>query len=248
MTPRMFVSGIVQYSWATTSMGTNLRFRWEYRPGSELFVVYTDDFDAEARWAPALRNRALVVKLNRFSVPERASRRRPGHHVGQLFRAAPSESRTCALRTIENRSRIRSRGCPPSYPVDRSDRRRHVGGGARGAVSAGRRRGGVCPDRRPRRGAERVGCGRVPASHLAGLDLQDPACLDRPADRRHPAVDTVVPWNGTTYDSDALATVATPWCRPSGGPCCRSSSRTARLHRPRADAPAARLTLDLRGG
>ena len=41
ITPRMFVSGIVQYNSATTSVGSNLRLRWEYRPGSELFVVYT---------------------------------------------------------------------------------------------------------------------------------------------------------------------------------------------------------------
>jgi hypothetical protein len=70
MTPRMFVSGIVQYNSATTSMGSNLRLRWEYLPGSELFVVYTDDYDTEARpgFTP-LRNRAFVVKLNRFFRP-----------------------------------------------------------------------------------------------------------------------------------------------------------------------------------
>ncbi len=43
----MYVSGIVQYSSTTTSAGTNVRFRWEYRPGSELFVVYTDDYNTE---------------------------------------------------------------------------------------------------------------------------------------------------------------------------------------------------------
>ncbi len=47
ITPRMFVSGIVQYNSAGTSFGSNVRFRWEYRPGSELFVVYTDDFNTE---------------------------------------------------------------------------------------------------------------------------------------------------------------------------------------------------------
>jgi hypothetical protein len=67
ITPRMFVSGIVQYSSAATSFGSNVRFRWEYRPGSELFVVYTDDFDTEARpLVSALRNRAFVVKFNRL--------------------------------------------------------------------------------------------------------------------------------------------------------------------------------------
>jgi hypothetical protein len=67
ITPRMFVSGIVQYNSAGTSFGSNVRFRWEYRPGSELFVVYTDDFDTEARPdVTALRNRALVIKFNRL--------------------------------------------------------------------------------------------------------------------------------------------------------------------------------------
>jgi hypothetical protein len=70
MTPRMYVSGIVQYSSTTASAGSNVRFRWEYRPGSELFVVYTDDYNTET---PAdlngLRNRALVVKVNRLFRP-----------------------------------------------------------------------------------------------------------------------------------------------------------------------------------
>ena len=67
ITPRMFVSGIVQYNSAVNSFGSNVRFRWEYRPGSELFLVYTDDFDTEARPdVTALRNRAFVVKFNRL--------------------------------------------------------------------------------------------------------------------------------------------------------------------------------------
>ena len=43
----MYVSGIVQYNSTSTSVGTNVRFRWEYRPGSELFVVYTDDYNTD---------------------------------------------------------------------------------------------------------------------------------------------------------------------------------------------------------
>jgi hypothetical protein len=67
LTPRMFVSGIVQYNSTGTSVGSNLRFRWEYKPGSELFVVYTDDYDTEARPnITPLRNRAFVIKFNRL--------------------------------------------------------------------------------------------------------------------------------------------------------------------------------------
>jgi hypothetical protein len=66
----MFVSGIVQYNSTGTSVGSNLRFRWEYRPGSELFVVYTDDYNTDALpMANMLRNRGLVVKLNRLFRP-----------------------------------------------------------------------------------------------------------------------------------------------------------------------------------
>jgi hypothetical protein len=71
ITPRMFVSGIVQYNTAGASLGSNVRFRWEYRPGSELFVVYTDDFNTEELRpdVTSLRNRAFVIKLNRLFRP-----------------------------------------------------------------------------------------------------------------------------------------------------------------------------------
>ena len=70
LTPRMFVSGIAQYNSSTRSVGSNLRLRWEYLPGSELFVVYTDDYNTDApRDVTPLRNRALVVKINRLLRP-----------------------------------------------------------------------------------------------------------------------------------------------------------------------------------
>jgi hypothetical protein len=64
--PRMFVSGLLQYSSGDRVWSSNLRFRWEYFPGSELFVVYTDEHNTDSRLAPALRNRAFVVKMNRL--------------------------------------------------------------------------------------------------------------------------------------------------------------------------------------
>ncbi len=67
LTPRIYVSGIVQYNSTNASVGSNLRFRWEYRPGSEVFVVYTDDYDTVDRPSiQALRNRAFVIKVNRL--------------------------------------------------------------------------------------------------------------------------------------------------------------------------------------
>ena len=67
-TPRMFVSSLLQYNSSSDTLSTNLRLRWEYSPGSELFVVYTEDrgtdiFMLMPRFAD-LRNRAFVVKFN----------------------------------------------------------------------------------------------------------------------------------------------------------------------------------------
>ncbi len=66
VTPRMFISALAQYNSATDSLGTNIRLRWEYQPGSELFVVYTDERDTLVRRFPGLENRAFVVKFNRL--------------------------------------------------------------------------------------------------------------------------------------------------------------------------------------
>ena len=64
--PRMFVSGLLQYGTSDEIYSSNFRFRWEYRPGSELFLVYTDERDAARAGYPDLRNRAFVVKINRL--------------------------------------------------------------------------------------------------------------------------------------------------------------------------------------
>ena len=66
VTPRMFAAALVQYNSTLDSLGTNLRFRWEYQPGSELFVVYTDERNTLDFRSPVLQNRALVVKVTRL--------------------------------------------------------------------------------------------------------------------------------------------------------------------------------------
>ena len=67
--PRMFVSGLFQYNSTSRTLGTNLRLRWEYSPGSELFVVFTEEQDVDPlrpdRYAD-LRNRGFVVKVTRL--------------------------------------------------------------------------------------------------------------------------------------------------------------------------------------
>jgi hypothetical protein len=63
--PRMFASGLLQYSRADQTFSSNLRYRWEYRPGSEFFLVWTDEQDTRPRGL-GLRNRAFVVKMTRL--------------------------------------------------------------------------------------------------------------------------------------------------------------------------------------
>lgn len=66
--PRMFVSALIQYSSSTRTLSTNTRFRWEYHPGSEMFVVYTDGRDTSTLLGglPQLMNRAFIIKINRL--------------------------------------------------------------------------------------------------------------------------------------------------------------------------------------
>ena len=67
MTPRMFVAALVQHSSTSRSIATNLRFRWEYQPGSEFFVVYSDAHDTSDTFARYdLQNRGLVLKINKL--------------------------------------------------------------------------------------------------------------------------------------------------------------------------------------
>jgi len=68
-TPRMFFSGLVQYNSASYTVSNNFRLRWEYAPGSELFVVYTEDRETDLLMPDRhteLRNRGFVVKVNRL--------------------------------------------------------------------------------------------------------------------------------------------------------------------------------------
>ncbi len=67
MTPLLFASALVQFNSSTHTVSANARMRWEWRPGSELFIVYNEERDSEAAaGAPGLFNRAVIVKVNRF--------------------------------------------------------------------------------------------------------------------------------------------------------------------------------------
>ena len=67
--PRMFFSGLLQYNSANRTVGTNLRLRWEYSPGSELFVVYTEEQETDPLRPDryyGLRDRGFVIKITRL--------------------------------------------------------------------------------------------------------------------------------------------------------------------------------------
>jgi hypothetical protein len=66
LTPRMFISALLQYNSSTNSFSTNVRLRWEYRPGSELFVVLTEGRNTLGAGYPTLDTRGFVVKINRL--------------------------------------------------------------------------------------------------------------------------------------------------------------------------------------
>ena len=63
----MFVSALVQYNSSNDALSTNVRLRWEYRPGSELFIVYDERRDTLVPTSfPQLENRAFIIKMNRL--------------------------------------------------------------------------------------------------------------------------------------------------------------------------------------
>jgi hypothetical protein len=65
-TPFMFTSAFLQYNSSSHALSANVRLRWEYRPGSELFVVFNEERDTRARRFPDMANRAFIVKVNRL--------------------------------------------------------------------------------------------------------------------------------------------------------------------------------------
>ena len=63
--PRMFLSSFLQYNSRSESFSSSVRFRWEYEPGSDLFVVYSEGRD-DLSTDPFLANRTLAVKFTKL--------------------------------------------------------------------------------------------------------------------------------------------------------------------------------------
>ena len=66
VSPTMFVSALIQYNTGVDNVSANVRFRWEYRAGSELFLVLNEQRATVSPAFPDLANRSVVVKINRL--------------------------------------------------------------------------------------------------------------------------------------------------------------------------------------
>jgi hypothetical protein len=60
MTNTVFFTAFIQYNEQINNINLNTRFQWRFKPASDLFLVYTDNY------LPApfyVKNRALAIKL-----------------------------------------------------------------------------------------------------------------------------------------------------------------------------------------
>ena len=65
VSPRSFLGALVQYNSAAQLFSANVRFRWEYTPGSDVFVVFSTNRDGDDGLT-GLTDRTLVVKFTRL--------------------------------------------------------------------------------------------------------------------------------------------------------------------------------------
>ncbi len=66
LSPRSFLAAFLQYNTAANSLSTNVRFRWEYEPGSDLYIVYNSLRDTLVPDYPELNAQSFIVKFTRL--------------------------------------------------------------------------------------------------------------------------------------------------------------------------------------
>ena len=66
LSTRLLVATLIQYNSSSDSISTNIRLRWEYEPGSDLFVVYSEGRDTDFRGFPRIANRGFVIKFTKL--------------------------------------------------------------------------------------------------------------------------------------------------------------------------------------
>jgi hypothetical protein len=60
MTNKLFFTAFAQYNEQQNNVNLNTRLQWRYRPASDLFIVYTDNYFPDSF---GVKNRALVIKF-----------------------------------------------------------------------------------------------------------------------------------------------------------------------------------------
>jgi hypothetical protein len=65
-TPRMAVSALTQYNSRADTIAVNVRYHWEYQPGSDFFAVYSEGVDTSGPGPSQLQKRSFTVKLTRL--------------------------------------------------------------------------------------------------------------------------------------------------------------------------------------
>ena len=63
---RLAFSSLTQFNPAAHSLTSSVRMHWEYTPGSDLYVVYSDGRDTATTRFPALQNRSFAIKATRL--------------------------------------------------------------------------------------------------------------------------------------------------------------------------------------
>jgi hypothetical protein len=63
---RTALTSLVQYNGSSHLLSSSIRLRWEYRPGSEIFLVYSDGRDTTTTGYPGLLNRSVALKATRL--------------------------------------------------------------------------------------------------------------------------------------------------------------------------------------
>lgn len=63
-TNNLFWTTFLQYNTQADNFNVNSRIQWRYRPMSDVFLVYTDNYLTEGHFGP--KNRAIVLKFNYF--------------------------------------------------------------------------------------------------------------------------------------------------------------------------------------
>jgi Domain of unknown function (DUF5916) len=66
LSPRMLLASLLQYNSTSDSLSTSVRFRWEYEPGSDFFVVFTDGRFTDVTGFPSLLSRTFAVKFTKL--------------------------------------------------------------------------------------------------------------------------------------------------------------------------------------